>query len=426
MMKPSSRAVVALFTAALLVGLGLASTAAAADRWIEKREDCDKSAFKEPEGAPLEKISRCVKLWEAYKDVGSAVGNTRDRVVTAMMRLYTQGADEDAHLAKYALGRMQVERLPSRAPARVGASKKKGEPEAPARPRCDVPEPDKAALKAAKKALKTGMSHYKKKKYEDALASFDSAVEAAPGWPQGRYNAAAMNAIQGHADGAMAHLYCLQDIGDDASIAYLKKSRTDSDFEPIRDKSAAYKELTGYARMKIGNSLGEYGEDNVDNLEASLEKLGYQHVDVTETDKPYKAPRIWYKPECRTTAYFVLLVMNHPKTTLSLIDWDDESFDVIIAWGDTITKGKDPKVYVEDPVDVEDELDQLSKKQDEALRKPDEMAREVDHTLETPNRIADQGQDAVDRAGKTVETLEKTGDNIKKAGDAVKGVGSMF
>ena len=235
-----------------------------------------------------------------------------------------------------------------------------------------------------------------------------------------------MYAIQGDADGAMTHLYCLQDIGDDDSIAYLKKSRTDGDFEPIRDESAAFKELTGYARIKIGNSLGEYGEDNVDNLEASLDKLGYPDVELTETDKAYKAPRIWYKAECRTTAYFVLLVMNHPKTTLSVLDWEDEEFDVIIAWGDKVKKGEDPKVYVEDPVDAEEEIDKLAQKQDEALRKPEEMAKEVDHTLDTPNRIADQGQDAVDRAGKTVETLEKTGDNLKKAGDAVKGVGSIF
>ena len=424
-MKPSSSRLVALLTCGIL--LALVGPAAAADYWAQKRGDCDKVAFKEPEGTPLQAIASCVKLWEAYKDVATATGSQRDRVVAATLRLYTQGDDSQAHLAKYALGRLRVERLPQRTPSRVGTGGGGGAAKAaePARAKCDVPPPDKGALKAANKHLKKGLKSYKKKKYGAALESFLAAVEAAPGWPRGRYNAAAMHAIQGEADDAMEQLYCLQDIGDDDAIGYLKKSRTDGDFEPIRDDSEKFKELTGYARIKIGNSLGEYGEDNVDNLEATLGKLGYAVDEVTETKKPYKAPLIWYKPASRTTAYFVMLVMDHPKTKLSIVDWEDEDFDVIIAWGDDVQKGKEPKVYVKDPADAEKEIDGMLAKQDEALRKPDKMAREVDKAVDTPNRIADQGQDAADRVDKTVDTMEKTGENIKKAGDAIKGLGGF-
>ncbi|MCB9728504.1 MAG: hypothetical protein H6746_08505 [Deltaproteobacteria bacterium] len=382
---------------------------AADDAWKRHGGDCDDSAFAKPEATPLDAIARCVKLFQAYQNPDTVTGDYRGRVVTAMKRLYVAGSEQDAHVAKLALARLGETELPER----VVAAPKPAQPVAPPRKKCDVPTPDKAALKKANAAFKKGYAAYKKGKYDQSLERYLDAVAAAPGWPKGRYNAAAMYAMTGDAKSAVESLRCLQDIGDDASIEYLKKARTDTDFASIRSTSAEFKEVTGYAKIKLGNGLGELGEDNVDNIEASMEKLGYPITEITETGKPYAEPHIWYKPECMRAAYFLIKVMNHPDTRTHRIDWDNEDYDVIVAWGDTVEKGKEPRMRVQDPADAEKKMDDLRREENALLAKPEDAANKVENVVEAPERMGDKATKGVERAGRTVEKIQNVGEKIK-------------
>lgn len=435
MSAPSSGRLAAALALSLLFVGGGAGSARADDLWRQRGEDCDRTAFRKPQDTSLKKIGRCVRLWEAYKDAGDVRGKRKATVVKAMERLYVEGSKKDAHVARRALVRLGVTRLPQRpnhkAPIDVvgphggaedgGRAASSEEAEGgEERPRsrggkktCDVPEPSKAEVKSAERAFKKGYTQYKKKRYDKALDQYLQAVKAAPGWAKGRYNAASAHALLEEEEAAVKQLVCMSEIESDQSAAYLKKARKDPDFVPIRDDSKKFKQLTGYARIKIGNGLGEYGEDNVDNLEASMEELGFPIEEVTETRKTYKEPHIWYKKECAFPAYMLIEVMNHPSTKTHEIDWKDEPFDVIVAWGDRIKKGEEPRLRVKDPEDAERKLDDLARKEDEILRKPEQGARKVEHVVETPDRVTKKVEGSVDRAEKTVDRLEKTGKTLE-------------
>ncbi|MGM0574569.1 MAG: tetratricopeptide repeat protein [Myxococcota bacterium] len=415
----TARWMFALLGAALLI---TAPDARAESLWSSHREDCDDTAFAEPDGTALDQVRRCVKLWQAYRDVDGVKGAYRERVVRAMERLYTRGSDADAHLARQALQRMKVSELPSRRPAPTDASpateagSEAPPPEDTGREECDVPEPDRRAVRKADRYFDKGYRYYEKGKHDRALQSYQKAVEAAPGWPKGRYNAAALYALKGDAEQAVRELWCLTDIGNEEALEYLKMARTDSDFEPIRDDSAEFKEATGYARIKIGNSLGEYGEDNVYNLDKSLEELGYPVAEVTEAPKEYGEPHIWFKPAAKRTVYFIMKVISHPDIQTHPITWEDEEYDVLIAWGDAVEEGKEPAMRVRDPRDAEDKLNELAREEDRMLREPEKAAREVEDVVETPGRMVDDAKGTVDRVEKTKDTIEKTGDAVKKLG----------
>jgi len=384
----------------------LAPTAMAQDLWASFKSDCDKAAFADPGSADLSSLDRCARLWFAYRSQGAVAGQYGDRVNEAVRRLYIEGSGEQAHLARQVLIGLQVTSLPKRAGWTEGGA-------GPAsREKCDVPTPDKKAIKAAKKHFKKGMKSYKGEDYEGALARFVKMTEVAPGWPKGQYNTAAMYAMTDDEPAMTEHLYCLRDIATSEAVKALRKARTDDDFADIRGRSASFKAITGYARIKIGNSLGEYGEDNVDNLEGMLEELGYHHIKVTETDKLFTEPHIWYRLESRTAAYMVTKLMAHPRTRSHVIDWDEADFDVIVAWGDRIKKGADPKMYVSDPADAEETLADLKSKSDEALRKPGEFAQDVDDTLGKPQEAVDSVTDTVDKAVDAVDKVKGTVDTI--------------
>ena len=410
-MRPSStQPKRTLVTLAALAAVGLmTSSALAQDDWATFGADCETQAFGDPGSASLQGLDRCTRLWFAYVPPGPALGDLGERVREGVERLYKEGSDAQAHLAKQVLGRLGATSLPKRRGTGVAAAL--GEQVEIEREKCVVPPPSKGDKKKANRAFKKGMSAYKKENYEAALGHFLVMVDIAPGWTKSHYNVAAMYAMTDNEEKMVEHLYCLRDIGNSDAIKALYKARKDDDFAGFRDKSAPFKIVTGYARIKIGNSIGEYGEDNVDNLEGMLEALGYEEPLLTETSRPYTEPHVWYKPEARVAAYMVVKLLNHKRTRTHIIDWDNEDYDLIIAWGDKITKGEEPRLYINDPADAEKSISDLRRQHEEAMRKPEEFARTVDNTLGTPQAIADDVSSSVDR---TIETGKKLTDTVDK------------
>ena len=412
-----------LVTAATLGGLLLsATTALAANNWQTYGGDCDAAAFKSPDTADIKVIGRCIRLWEAYQDVSQVKdGDYKTRVVTAMQRLYAQGDDKDAGVARNALARLGVANLPKRGnEAAAGAGTSDATAPAtkePAHKRFNPDPPTKAQLKAADKAFKAGFTSYSKKDYDKALVQYLKMVDAAPGYAKGHYNVACIYALQGDDAKMGTYLQNLADMaagGNAEALADIKAARTDTDFEGMRDKSMAFKRITGYAKIKVLNAMGDRGEENADNIMASLKKLNYVADGVDESSKERKNPIIWYAEHSRTAAFIVKELLNHPKTQVVLFSFDQlKGYDVVVVWGDDLKKSEDPKVYVQDPKDAEKKLDQLAKKEDEILKEPDAVTDEIDSALGKPQEIQDDVDKNLERPGKAVDKVEKSVDKVK-------------
>ena len=254
---------------------------------------------------------------------------------------------------------------------------------------------------------------------QKALAAYLKAVDAAPGYPDGHYNAACIYALQKDEANMAKYLMNLRDLagaGDKRAADQLKMTRTDKDFEAVRDTSTEFKRITGYARMRVINKLGELGEENVDNLVASMKKLGYAADSIEkDVDKRQKAPTLYYIDSATGPAYIVKQLIKHPDLEVKLMDTlcteDNQCFDVVVQWGDTV-KG-DPKQRVADPKDAEKEIQNLERKQDEILAKPNEVMDDVEDALDKPAQVQKKVEDILDKPGKAVEKTEKTINRIK-------------
>lgn len=405
-----------LATAATLGVLVLGATAAHASKnWDKYGGDCDQAAFKSPDTADILVIGRCVRLWEAYQDVSEVKdGDYKSRVVAAIQRLYVQGDDKDASVARSALGRLGVTKLPERgatAKATPAAAKK------PARERFNPEEPSAKQKKAAERQFKYGIKQYTKKKYDKALPYYLKMVDAAPGYAKGHYNVACIYALLGDEEKMGTYLQNLADMaagGNAEAMSNLKLARSDKDFEGLRDTSVTFKRLTGYAKIKVLNAMGEKGEENSDNILASLKKLNYEADGVDESSKARKNPIIWYAEHARGAAFIVKELLNHPKTQVVLFTAEQlKGFDVVVVWGDDLKKSEDPKVYVQDPADAEKKLDQLARKEDEILKEPEAVADEIDDALGKPEEVQDKIEDNLERPGKAIDRAGKTVDKVK-------------
>jgi len=410
--RPLLIAVAAVGFAALAAG----DASAANDNWKKYGADCDDTAFKQPADADLKVIGRCVRVWEAYQDVSSVKdGGYKDRVVAAMTRLYIEGSDKDETVARVALRRLGVTNLPDKAAKPATAASEA--PKDTGRKRFAPAEPSAKDIKAAEKFFKAGLKQYTKKKYDAALVQYLKMVDAAPGYPKGHYNVACIYALQGDDANMGTYLQNLADMsagGNDEAGKLLKRTRTDTDFDGVRDSSARYKELTGYAKIKVLNASGELGEENADNLLASLKKLNYNADGVDESSKPRKNPIIWYAEHARAAAFIVKELLGHPKTEVYVFTTEQlKGYDVVVTWADEVKKGGEPKVYVADPADAEKKLDQLARKEDEILRKPEEVADEVDDALGKPEEVKDRIDKNLERPGKAIDRAEKTVDKVK-------------
>ena len=144
-----------------------------------------------------------------------------------------------------------------------------------------------------------------------------------------------------------------------------------------------------------------------------MERLGYPVATVTETDKKYTEPHIWFREEARTTAFFAIKLMKHPKLRQHPIDWEDEEFDIIIAWGDKVKRGQEPKLWVADPNEEPMTLRGLERSQNDALRKPEKFASDVDRVVDTPDRAVRRVDGRVNRTKRTLDRLENTGSKLK-------------
>jgi len=398
-----------------LTALALSAGTASADAgWDKNKGDCEETAFADPDNVEVKKLVTCIYRWETHrKDIKGATGAFRARVISAAKRLYILGDDEDAAVSSRALERLGVTTLPVRGKAAAAAATK---PKEPKRKAFSAPEPDKKEKASADKYFKKGYGLAAKKKYDDALGQYLKMVDAAPGYAKGHYNVACMYALLEDEGKMVEYLRNLNDLagaGNTDAAPMVRLTWTDTDFDGIRNGSVRYKDVTGYALIRIVNEIPDLDEDNPFNLELSLKKLGYK-PEIMDADKQsYKHPVIYYAPHARSAAYVVKTLIKHPKTQVEMHAADDlGGFDVIVRWSDDIKKEQN-KSYVKDPADAEKELDSLARKQDELLRQPEDAVDEMNDVLGKPAETQENIEENLERPGKAIDRAEKTLDKLK-------------
>ncbi len=395
--------------------------ALASPTWAEQKASCEKTAFGVPDEAPLKAISDCAFRWATYRPpLGGLNGELKKKVIAALQRLWLESGDpEDANLAREELKLLGVTKLPARS-----ASVPQQKPPAPSRKPFTAPEADKKAIASAEKAFKKGLGLYGKKKYDEALAAYEEMVAVAPGYPKGHYNVACMHALLGNEAEMVEALRKLGDLagaGDAEAGKQLRmtwvppegKEKADPDFDGVRDTSAAFKEVTGYAKIRIVNEIPDLDEDNPDHILKSLKKLGFRPEFLESDKKPTaKFPQIFYAEHARATAWLIRQLIKHPKATATAFAADDlQGWDIVVRWSDDL-KDVQENAWVDDPKKAEKKLDDLARKQDELLRKPEEKAEELEEALNKPAELQEDIEEQLERPGKAVERTKKAIDKI--------------
>lgn len=428
---------------AVVVGAVLSLPAAASANDWERSEDRCMGIFGKFDASPLEELKQCTALWEAYRSPNGIREAERHIAIQAFNYLYINGDDEGAFLAESALGRLNERpggdrdavrtgqpavRSADPAAAKVapatGGRAEEARSAAPARR--ERYEPRQVSGKETKQARgynDKGFALAKKRQYDAALAEYEKSIDTDPAFEGAIYNAACMYALTHREKTAVEYLQRLQDLNTEESNTRLHRARVDSDMESLRG-DPDFKRLTGYARIKLINSIGEYGEEEIERIEKYLKKAKYI-VDDSGVDKHERdSPIIWYKNNVTdyNTAAILESLVNHPWTLLVPIDWDTE-FDIIISWGDKITVDaagnvKVPPVHeVKDP---EKSADDALRKQDEALREPDKYSRKVEQTANTPGRAKSKAEGSVKRVEDTMNRAEKATKAIESFGGLKK------
>ncbi len=406
----------------------LMAAPALADDWADYKGDCD-DIFRSAKTATLQRLKECTGLWVGYIDPSKVKPPEQQTLKEAFEALYNRSTaksdDEGQYLAHSAADRLGVRlavALETPKAERVEDGPKprtaKVEDDEPTsrRKRCSPSEASAADRGKARKLVEAGIKQFKAKKRAKALALYEQALEVDSSNEDALYNVAAEYSHADRAEDAVEALTCLQDIGTPAALKRLKATRADSDFDPIRE-SPGYKRATGYARIKVVNSLGELGEDETDRIVKTLTKLEMKPEEVGDDKvKGRETPVIWFKSHSAATAYVVKQVVVHPGTILTPIHWETE-YDLIVSWGNKIIKKdgvKQPAKDYTESADPEKQLDGLRQEQDKALREPEKVARKVDNVVATPERVEYKVESSVKRATDTVDKIEKTGEKLDK------------
>jgi len=403
-----------------MVGVATPALAQQADRWAQHGKECDNTAFRAPDEVELGVIAHCVRLWEAYQNPTQVRGAYKDRVVQAMTRLYQYGPDVDSRIARGALVRLDVTDLPPRGqaaaqkPAPRPAAERRA---APPRPAFEAPEPSKREISTAERHFKRGFAHYRKDAHDRALSEYLKMIDVAPGYPKGHYNTACIYALLGDQDNAIKYLQNVADLAAvdrPGAMDSLRLARRDSDFDGMRETNVDFKRITGYSNILVQNTIGDLGEENVDNLVRSLRRLGHENYTLQPGQRARRHPIVWYAEHARPMAYTITRLLNHPNTQTVLFSVEElQGYDVVVAWGDEIKEKEAPRTYVSDPRDAEKTLNDLERREREMLARPNEAMDDVEDVLGKPEEVGDGVQRRVDRVERSVDRVEGTIDRAK-------------
>ena len=437
MISPSKQLLllVAVFTVSILIP---ESSDARGRSKTRSKTEWDKSAsecfqiFEEFDMVPKEQVAQCVAIWAAYNSSEKMRASQRFVLVKAFSFLFDEGNAAQSWLAYNALRRLGE--APERKDQSMGSGANVGTPApiaATVAPKAvpvenrefyDPPTATKGQHKRARAKNGKGAKQEKRKQYDAALTLYEQAIELNPRYETALYNAARMYARLGNLDSAARYLHFLGDLGTEDASRYLHKARVSSDFRGAKDHQG-YKDVTGFARIKLLNGKGVYGEDEIERIEEYFEGAFYSVEESSLDPHDREFPVIWHKDgTARNTAFILSKLVNHPQTMLVPIDWNTE-YDIVVTWGDTFEldpRNGQPIVREYEMKNPDDATENALYEQDKALREPEKYARKVDKTAKTPDRMINQGESGVRRVENTVNVIEKTGKTLESGGGLLK------
>ena len=94
-------------------------------------------------------------------------------------------------------------------------------------------------------------------------------------------------------ESAVRSLANLSDLGTDEAADYIHKARIERAFRGHNLPS--FKAVTGYARIKLLNSKGMYGEDEIERIEVFLSPAYFVVTDLGVDPHDREFPIIWHK-----------------------------------------------------------------------------------------------------------------------------------
>jgi tetratricopeptide (TPR) repeat protein len=440
------------------LGGGLCPAAFAAppqSEWDKNAKRCTE-IFKKYDASGLRELYECVTLWESYRSPKSVKEGERIVALQAFNYLCAQGDEEMSFLAEqavYRLGSTPNSDCQNRGKPKAQAAGASGgdrgrtpptddpgedgegsvEEEGEERPSQGKkrrgsrtvynPEPvSKGAHERARALNKKAFAEDKRGNSGKALELYEAALDADPRYEMAIFNAACVYARTDQTSTALEYLRRLTDLGTDDSIDRLRKARAEDDFERLHDDDE-FKLLTGFARIRVFNSKGEYGEDEVERIEEYFAKADYPVESTADYPDDLPFPVIFHKEGApRVTALRLAKLVNHPKTEFDILP-DDRPYDIGVVWGDTYSinpRTNEPNVKSHELKDPEKELDNVRREEDKALREPEKMAREAEFRARTGERVKSRVDSNIQRVEGTVDTMERTGKTIEKAGGLLK------
>lgn len=388
------------------------SSAIAGPAWERYSAVCEPVLAAPAASAPAA-LADCLARWFQTSSASESSEEERAKLATAARHLFDVGNREQKYVARSVLSELGMA-PPARAAATPTTSPSAEPARAPYTPR-EASAADRAKARSLRKA---GYRAYKKRRYRAAVGKFEAALARDPGYVQALYDLACTHALMGDGGESVEYLRKLHDIGSHEALGQVRHARVDEDFAKLRDDKA-FRDATGYVRVKIVNGLGRYGEAEVARIRKELEAQRF-HVAAVGPDKADRSqPIIWFRPErreARVAAYLVDQVLGHPRTKLNPIDWDSD-FDIIISWGDVVRTGERGEPIIasygpKSPEDAERKADALLHEQDKALTEKEEYARKVDRVLDSPDRMRRRVETGTRRVEKTIRKVEDTGERV--------------
>lgn len=399
----------------LVLAASLWTTAAWAEdtAWKKKEHDCRK-AFDKPEEASVNALEECADLFAVHARLHLMGGSERSAIEKGLRWLYENGPDRASLIARDGLFRLGV-RVPIRS-GKPGVAVVAGKP---ARERYNPPEAPKADQKEAEGLAEKGVKDLLKKRYDRGADKLEKAIKLDPRSEYAIYNYACSQSLLKKRDDAIQWLQNLADLGTEQSAERLIRARGDGDFSNLRD-DLEFKRITGYARIRVVNSLGEPGEPAMANIQTLLDKLGHKDVTTKTQKKALDEPQVLFKPHAKAQVSLISDLLNHPRVRLDPLDGDAKE-DIVIIWGSKMQKGEDGSVSVESmgPDTVDGKMEAAKRKQNEILSKPEGAINKVDRVISTPERT----YKSAEAMGKRVEGTVKKGQGLFKK---VEGIGTKI
>lgn len=384
--------------------------------WDNDAEPCLRS-FVHPKKVKLERLVYCMRVWATFRTPSTIPAKERNLAIPAFQRVYVEGTGQEQYDSRLVLQSLGAP-IPKLTRKARGASGKEGRRGSASRKKFEPMSCSRSENQSAERSYKNGNKSYKKKRYQNARESYETAVARCDAHVAATYKLAATCSILGMKDDALEYLQRLNDMGTGESIDKLHDARVDPNFASLREDSS-FKLITGYVRVKVLNSIGEFGEEEVERIGKLLTRLRHP-VAATGSDKyRRKRPFIWYNhlQSSRVQAMLFKDVVDHPDTRTKPINWDSE-FDVIISWGVEIVKDQygdsrpTPVARSADPDNLDKKMQSMEHKQNQALREPDQAANKANRVLGTPERAKNKAENAVKRTERTLNKIEGVGKKL--------------